>query len=467
MILSREANRYYSHEYSIDSSYKKWKRGGYGIIYYNSIENSIIKKIPRYEEHTSCSDKFYPSLATNKDCIYYIYYPAIQEACFSKLLSNFQGFVGLTSVYLSAHFIYFHQKYLGNTLHHHIPMIDKEERPHVIAEILRLCIIMEVNGLQHTDLKTNNILYNPTTNGITIIDYNCMSTLYVENDQLKWVDSIGTWMYVAPEIAFNNKINDNSIVWTIGMLIASMLQQYPISKEFYPTYVLKNTISERKEWIITLKNICIKETEPYFSKCFETIATNYQQILSKIFYNDPQQRPSLLELYNLWTSTFNLPVTKDFEQYYHEIVVTPFLGWGENDRSYIIHHIYKFCIRWNQIHKFCTMIHIIDNFSKHIIESVYEVVIFSAWTIVNSLMNEHVQDHINIYKEIEEVYKVRSQDISEMVWIICDYLKWDIYEKPLDVWFIQNKKIIDYDKIVEIFIQQKTSYSMKSLFEVA
>jgi uncharacterized UPF0146 family protein len=82
-------------------------------------------------------------------------------------------------------------------------------------------------------------------------------------------------------------------------------------------------------------------------------------------------------------------------------------------------------------------------------------------------MNEHVQDHINIYKEIEEVYKVRSQDISEMVWIICDYLKWDIYEKPLDVWFIQNKKIIDYDKIVEIFIQQKTSYSMKSLFEVA
>lgn len=463
MISSLDANNIHHHSYFIEPSYKKWKKGGYGSIYYNPKDYSIIKKIPRYEEHDSSSDVSYPSITTNKEAMYYVYYPAIQEACFSRLLTHFYGFVSLTSIRLSPHYLYLPQEYLGDTLHRHIPTIEAESIPYTIAELLKQCIIMEQHGLQHTDLKTNNLLYDSDTNNVTIIDYNCMSVLTVQNHQLQWRDSIGSWMYVAPEISLDGKVKDSSIVWTIGIVLTQMLQCYPFQQQYYPTDITKTHITDRKEWIVAYKNICLKEQEPLFTKCFQTLTTSYQDILTKIFVSDPVQRPTLTQLYSIWTTTFHLDHDTDLQRYYHEIVVTPFVGWIDEDRYFMVHHTYQFCLQWDETYKFCNMIHIIDHYSPHITEQNLHLVIFSAWTIVSCIMNEHVQDNTEIYHYIKKVHHVECPDICNMVWKMCDTLQWDIYEKPYDVWLLQTNKEVDYDKIVERFIHQRTPYSMKSL----
>ena len=465
MISSLDANHMHHHRFFIDSSYKKWKKGGYGSIYYNPTYESIIKKIPRYEENESTSDDCYPSLKTHKECTYYVYYPSVQEACFSRILTRFCGFVSLYSIQMSPHFIYLHQKYLGETIHRHLADIEQEAIPYIISELLKKCIMLEQNGLQHTDLKSNNVLYNPDTNNVYIIDYNCMSVLTIRNKQLHWIDSIGSWMYVAPEISLDSKVKDTSIVWTIGLLLTHLLHCYPFQKEYYPEDIQKTHIIDRKEWIVTYKNICLKESEPLFTKCFQTIATKYQAILARIFVADPSLRPSLRELYSMWSDTFQLEHDTDLDRYYHEIVVNPFLGGIDEERYYMVHHTYQFCLYWNQTHKLCNMLHIIDHYSSYITDKNLYTVIFATWTIVSCIMNEHISDNIDIYEYINTVYHIECQDICKLMWEICDTLDWDLYEKPYDVWLAQHNKHIDYSEIVETFIHQKTPYSMKSLFQ--
>ena len=464
MISSADVSKYYHTGFFISPNYIKRKKGGYGTVYYDK-STSIIKKMARYNEINNLEENNYPNHG-KETVLYYIFYPTIQEACFTKLLTAYPGFVILNSIHLSTHYLYLQEQFMGDSLHRFIKDQSSLHVPTLVMDILTQCMILEINGLQHTDLKTNNLLYQPESCTITMIDYNCMSIKAVIDKELSWTNSVGTWMYVAPEVACEEKITDTSIVWTLGMIIACLLQAYPVNPTNYPGIVVKETISKRKAWIMTLKNIFLKETEPYFSTCFDNIPLAYQQILTKIFYKHPANRISLQDLYILWGNTFGLPVLEDFTAYYHEIKVIPFLGWTPEDRSNLLHLVYDFCNRWNQLYKMCSIIHIIDQFSCHIYKGYEKTLIFAAWNIVSCWMNEHLYQYEEVYTYIETTYQIKMCEIVEMTWFVCDILKWDLYEKSTVVWLAENKKNIDDERILQVFIQQTQPYSMKSIASV-
>lgn len=463
MISSTDVSKYYHTRFFIDSNYEKWKKGGYGTVYYDK-KNSIIKKMARYNEVNNTEENNYPNYGVQPTA-YYIFYPTIQEACFTKLLSKYPGFVILHSIHLSTHYLYLQEQFMGESLHRCLkdPSLDI---PSLFLDILLQCLILEQNGLQHTDLKTSNLLYQPPSCTLTMIDYNCMSMKIVYEKQLVWVNSIGTWMYVAPEVACEERITNTSIVWSLGMILLCMLGAYPVHPKNYPNIVEKETISKRKSWIMILKNIFLQESEPYFASSIATVPDIYQPILSKIFYQHPEKRISLQELYTLWKDTFQLRGIEDIQTaYYHEIVVKPFVGWSPTDRTDILEQVYYFCHRWNQLYKMCSIIHILDHFSEHICKGYEHLVFVAAWNIVSCWMNQHICQHIEIYEYIENKYKIRTDDTAEMTWVICDTLQWNLYEKPADVWLVEQNQEVDYEHLVQVFIEQTKPYSMKSLVE--
>lgn len=446
---------FYHTKFELHPAFKKWKSGGYGTIYRAEDNHSVlVKSLSRYE--TSCLDKNWCNINSS----------TILEACITKTLTNMRGFISMDDSYMDDYNFYIKQKYLGKCCNH---LLKKhiEYLPIYIHRLIELCIILEKNGLQHCDIKTSNVLSNDIFECF-LIDYNCMSMLCVYEKELLWSKAIGTWQCVAPEIVMSESVYDTSVVWSIGILIATLLEDFPITKEYFPLLPLEKAFPTSQQgwqkiyqYLFQLKTI---DNPDIFQNNYKYTPQLYKEILSTCLKVSPSERISLQELYILWSDTFNL-TTKSLDTFYHEIIVSPYIGNTIHSRKLLFNLFYKFCMQYNQCYKFCMTIHIFDHFSKYTTSNTEAEVMFASWLITTSLMNENIYHFEEELQHISEIYNLSQTSIYNMMWMIGDFLDWDLYEMPLDVWLLRNNYKICYDRLMMYLANTTTPYSSKQLYE--
>ncbi|KAI5626809.1 Pim proto-oncogene, serine/threonine kinase, related 51 [Silurus asotus] len=105
-------------------------------------------------------------------------------------------------------------------------MSESEIRRVMKQIVLAACHCRE-RGVLHRDIKSENILFNPRTCEVKLIDFGCGD---LHKDTIYKTYS-GTQLYIPPEVYINNGYKaDSSTVWGLGILLYSLIyKQYPFS----------------------------------------------------------------------------------------------------------------------------------------------------------------------------------------------------------------------------------------------
>ena len=129
---------------------------------------------------------------------------------------------------------------------------------------------LEKYDFYHLDIKLENILINKKTNNIIISDFESID--HIESDYYckSVTNTIGTKMYLAPEISHLGLFCRNTDVWALGLLTYILLNK---------TKIPQNVFTDKD----TLINI-INECDMLSNDCLDflelTIEPNYKDRLS-------------------------------------------------------------------------------------------------------------------------------------------------------------------------------------------
>ena len=91
----------------------------------------------------------------------------------------------------------------------------------VIQQLVRVMLYLHSNGVDHRDIKDENILYNPKTKKIKLIDFGTAVPLI----SAPYTSLRGTDLYIPPEYYLYKKYNPApAVVWAVGCLSFILLR---------------------------------------------------------------------------------------------------------------------------------------------------------------------------------------------------------------------------------------------------
>jgi hypothetical protein len=204
--------------------------------------------------------------------------------------------------------------YAGITLHHWIRKNLAVRRQscalHILRGLAQVALALSERGIQNTDMKPANVLIHehpsdPDMFTVSLIDYNLVSMRVGRSGGADggsagggdgvWSDSFGTWCYCAPELLCDGAPHDKSPVWTLGIILASILYKYP-----YDGYSSLKTddLNSQKFWKSAFKRLRGENGSNLpLPKSHRSHFTPYLYTLySRCTSWCPSDRPSLREL---------------------------------------------------------------------------------------------------------------------------------------------------------------------------
>lgn len=129
----------------------------------------------------------------------------------------------------------------GYDLYEYILRIDdftEKQIKHIIREVICGLKFLHQNNIVHVDIKEENILFNPDTNVVKIIDFDLSVIIHPKTKHKKHTIS-GTPQYVAPETVIYGSYSPKSDVWQLGVLL------YVLVTNMFPCEdVLNHTCSQ-------------------------------------------------------------------------------------------------------------------------------------------------------------------------------------------------------------------------------
>lgn len=178
----------------------------------------------------------------------------------------------------------------------------REVAPEILYQLVSTLAELYDRGIQNTDTKPANILIRETgaSGGgrleVHLIDYNLISfRVRFLNGKYGWTESFGTWCYCAPELLENNAPSDTSLVWTLGVLLSTILIHFP-----YEGYsALKSAeMNSRRFWLKNFKRLAAEypahlPLPPGYSLSFTPYT---HDLYRRCTQWDPTKRPTLAEL---------------------------------------------------------------------------------------------------------------------------------------------------------------------------
>jgi serine/threonine protein kinase len=189
----------------------KVSKGSYGVVKIDKQAGTARKKENLYDNDGDLD------------------FSSVMDAVMSRFVSSIGSpyLAKLNSVDVGDSHIRLNMPYHGLPLADWISRTPKDRRlaklPMLLYQLASACEALLINDIQHTDIKPMNILIGEDEQ-LVLIDYNIYSVKTVT----AWVDGKGTWCYVAPEILIDSKPHDNSMTWSIGILISEILSGYPL-----------------------------------------------------------------------------------------------------------------------------------------------------------------------------------------------------------------------------------------------
>ena len=100
--------------------------------------------------------------------------------------------------------------------------ITEEKVAQIISCLLNCLVYLQSKGVCHRDLKPDNILYNPITGDIKIIDFEISRIQRYEDEKLDLWSNTGSLFYRAPE-SFRGGYSTEIDVWAVGIIAYEML----------------------------------------------------------------------------------------------------------------------------------------------------------------------------------------------------------------------------------------------------
>jgi serine/threonine protein kinase len=276
---------------SLPSSWYRMS-GGYADTYIHFKSKQVFKFCHKYftEEESHKSGTTGLSI---------IHYSTVCDLVFSKVLMGLQGFPRLLSYDIGDSKIRIEMDYLGKTLYDACQTYSRQTRwalaPKLLDYLIRTNFNLWYNGIQHTDIKPGNILIDSQDN-FHLIDFNCMSVRMVQH----WSPAIGTWHYVAPEILMAGESMDNSMVWSIGMVMAHwLIGEYPISNERMKRYI-EMVANTQQDWRRLMNAIRKKYPEVLqLEQTFTTALGDWWPKLHPLLRWKPYKRWNLERLFQM------------------------------------------------------------------------------------------------------------------------------------------------------------------------
>lgn len=430
----------------MDNNHTLLATGGYAKVYYNE-ELQIVKKIqPKYNEERT------------------LHYSTIIDLAAHESLSYIPGLPMISHIESDRDDVELHMPYYGRPLHEYISMIPVERREefcvHALIQIVDTCIQLYENGLQHTDIKPSNILVDDDEN-ITIIDFNILSSRIMSNyDGLKWSEAIGTWNYAAPEIICSSKPCSSSVVWTLGLLIAVIVEKFPVEKS---RFLSKDEVHDREHWVRTYQ--ALKEAHPKhlpLRTCTpRRMSQSLEYIYSKCVQWAPDKRLELYELrsmlYVYWTGNVSPPL--------HIHIVSWLCDPTTMDtdcRTKAIWKLYDACILCR---KHCLFVRCVSWMDRLGLIEAPKLTLCAIFILAWMLHGEYLFDNNKLCQRIFDIFDVcfSKQDVMNEVWHVGEQLSWQLFEKTIDVYWCEFGKRDVLVEVCQVLLLRKTPYTMEEL----
>ena len=155
----------------------------------------------------------------------------------------------------------------------HREKLNEETIKPVLMQIINCIEESNKNNIVHLDIKPENFIVSSYNNKISLIDFGS-SQPFKDKNKLYSLKShnIGTQTYCSPEILYTNNYHVNSDIWSLGVCIYSLLENKTL--------------------------FCNDEKRKYenINKYLKKFSPQLQDLLKKIFVNNPQYRINLEEI---------------------------------------------------------------------------------------------------------------------------------------------------------------------------
>jgi serine/threonine protein kinase len=338
--------------------------------------------------------------------------------------TNCLSLPGLEKIEISPKTVTFHMPYYGKTLHSWIKGTSREDRlqvlPGLIHQLAQACEVLLKNDIQHTDIKSTNIVISDDGQRLVLIDFNIFSVKTLTG----WIESVGTWCYVAPEILVEGVPCDTSMSWSIGVIIAECIAGYPLGV----IDKCVRDVNNRKDWVQLFVQLKKRFGGlPLVPKHLALMPAQYLDLYNICTLWNTKKRITISGILKFIESNFNMPLALPPEPSIIKFKVTPF----KNDmREVHIDLIYKYCTLrshlWNLIYR---SIWLYDRLASDDICMIASCVciayIFMGYTITKRFVNS--------LAHIFDIAELSIQQIEQNILIICSKLDWKIYDKGADI----------------------------------
>ena len=222
--------------------------------------------------------------------------------------TNHNNIVNLYDFYETSSEIYIIMEYIkGGTLKTYMKK-NKENLYENTTKKIIFYLLNAINYLHklkiiHSDIKPENIMFEneEDISTLKLIDFGLSSFNNKENEYC------GTFLYMAPEILFNNKklLTNEIDIWSVGIIMYQLLNKniHPFFNKFE---LKKNKIYHKKDFLLeNLKkyeksNKLIFHNENYISRKAKNLLFNLLQIKSK------NRIQSNLALNHIWFDDLNM-----------------------------------------------------------------------------------------------------------------------------------------------------------------
>lgn len=423
--------------------------GGYAQIYHDSGTNMVCKSLEKKTKH---DQRIAYSTILDTICI-----------------ASFTGIHGIPSCHRIAEdskTIRLFMDYQGQTLLKWVGGHDlSQRRAHCVAFITQLAEILLnlfLNGIQHTDLKPSNILVN-SHREIYLIDYNCMSIEVVHETSRRWVESIGTWYYCAPEIVFQKSPSATSMVWSLGLLFCTIWYKYPFSRAIKKHSSPKKIPERQHEWCQIFEYMQThfsRETALVRKDIIKNLPTDSIDFLSRMLAWDPQKRPSLQDVVGFFKKTHSASVVTWTRI---EWISNPNTTTHPQERKDFIEHMYHISHVLHRQHYFTHTVvlfdrcHSISEFSAHIKG-------LACFVLVGYLHNESMLESRAFCDTLPSgCSKTSIASIEEAIMFIGHTLHWKIYQRSIESILLKLGYTTSLFNIKTVLESEQGPYTPKSM----
>ncbi len=469
-------------------------KGGYAEVFYDTERGDIFRRLPRINSSTRQLDiTSFNDLIFTKSLEYTNYTPIIYNEKVSKEYVSFN---------MPNYGITLHEWVKENTI-----QIRQKYAPYILLQLIIGCIYFDKNAFFHSDLKPSNIMIETIfDNGnkdrtknwkkyfkkgsndtraikdiiVRIIDFNSTSIRIIDNKDpiVYWANAIGTWNYVPPEIILHDTPYSNSISWTIGVIAAFIIDEYPFIDTI--TKEMDRTLVDQSKWIKTIEDWYINypNNPPLLRK--EWYDDKWKQVICSCIQWDNSIRWTLEHMYTCIfgfiddhmksSPTILIPSNLSKIQpisYTIELADIPC-----EDRHRIVFLIYSICDKVGNMNLFPTAVAIFDRsiplVNVNVIKNINWVAAgaFILSSFVNNL--DLLCSRTNVSLILNTFACINKSHVLVYMYHIGDILEWKIWEKPVHIIVIErderlktHPKLFEY--IRDAFLRPSRNYTQNEI----